>query len=240
MLLSLTACLSAVFGGTAVTPWRADDGEPRINDISGDSNLSPSVLLASALSNGVQCVYVNEKRTAYKMANRNMALIHTLGKYGNGATLTNAAGEAYIRNSFDAWCRDADGRVWRASESDQAGRVNTIRLGKYYYDVHVRDYDLTPGAFKVDKEFHVWADRLYLQYSLFADEAMHGPEAFGAEIRIPAADVAAVEIKDAAGEHTDLTADPETVRYAAFDIAGVGVVGFIPPESGETRSLAVT
>lgn len=239
-LLSFTVFFSAAFGGTAIAPWRIADRESTINDITGDSSLSQSILLASELSDGVQCVYANAKRTAYRMTNRNMMLTHTLGKYGNGATLSNAAGEAYVRNSFDAWCRDADGRLWRASESAQAGRVNTIRLGKYYYDVHVRDYDLKPGEFRVDKEFHVWADRLYLQYSLFADEAMQGPEAFGAEIRIPAADVAAVQIKDAAGTHSDLAADPETVRYAAFDIAGVGVVGFIPPVSGETGSLAVT
>ena len=237
--LSLMTCLSALFGGTSVTAWRqTDDAEP-VNDISADSDLSGSVLLASKLSNGVQCVYANANRTAYKMTNRGMTLTHTLGKYGNGATLTNASGAAYIRDSFDAWCKDADGAVWHASESPEQGRVNTIRLGKYYYDVHVRDYDLKPGAFKVDKEYHVWSDRLYLQYTLFADEATAALDSFGAQIRIPENTVAAVRIKDADGAHADLTADAESVTYAAFDIKNAGVVGFILPVSGETKALSV-
>ena len=239
LLLSFVSCLSVSFGGTAVRTWRPDNKTAAVNDIAGDSALSDSVLLASRMSNGVQCVYANAKRTAYRMTNNVMTLTHTLGKFGNGATLTDANGKVYVRDSFDAWCRDADGAVWRASDSPEAGRVNTIRLGKYYYDVHVRDYDLKPGAFRADKEFHVWSDRLYMQYSLFADEAMSGPEAFGAQIRIPVKTVAALRIQDASGAHSDTAADPESVTFAAFDIKDAGVVGFILPVTGQTRSLSV-
>lgn len=223
-MLSFFTCIPALFGGTAVTPWRMNDETAAVNDISGDGDLAPSVLLASKLANGVQCVYANANRTAYKMTNRDITLTHTLGKYGNGATLTNAAGTAYIRNSFDAWCKDADGETWYASQSGEAGRVNTIRLGEYYYDVHVRDYDLKPDTFRVDKEFHVWSDRLYLQYTLLADEATAALDAFGAEIRIPETSVAAVSAEE---------------TYAAFDIRNAGVVGFILPMSGETKALSV-
>lgn len=101
-LLSFFTCFSALFGGTVVAPWRLHDETAAMNDISGDGNLADSVLLASELANGVQCVYVNANRTAYQMTNRNIALTHTLGKYGNSATLTNYNGAAYIRNSFDA------------------------------------------------------------------------------------------------------------------------------------------
>ena len=238
-LLSFFTCFSAAFGGTSVTVWRMNDETAVVNDISGDSDLADSVLLASKLANGVQCVYADANRTAYKMTNRDMTLTHTLSKYGNGATLANAAGAVYIRSSFDAWCKDADGAVWYASDSAQEGRINTIRLGKYYYDVHVRDYDLKPDTFKVDKEFHVWSDRLYLQYTLFADEATDALDSFGAEIRIPESSVAAVRILDQYGPHADGSADADSVAYAAFDIKSAGVVGFILPVSGETESLAV-
>ena len=237
--LSLTTCLTALFGGVSITPWRPANDAEVVNDISGDSNLADSVLLASKLADGVQCVYANPKRTAYKMTNRDVTLTHTLGKNGNGATLTNAAGAAYIRNSFDAWCADAKGEYYYSSDSGEQGRVNTIRLGKYYYDVHVRDYDLKPGFFKVDKEFHVWSDRLYLQYTLFADEATTDLDSFGAEIRIPEETVAAVRTHDAEGDHADLNADENTVTYAAFDIKNAGVVGFILPLSGGTKALSV-
>ena len=239
LLLSFFTALSALFGGTASSLWRMNDGTATVNDISGDGDMAQSVLLASKLSNGVQCVYADANRTAYRMTNRNTVLTHTLGKYGNGATLTNAAGAAYIENSFDAWCKDADGDLWYASHSGEAGRVNTIRLGEYYYDVHVRDYDLKPETFKVDKEFHVWSDRLYLQYTLFADEATDALDSFGAQIRIPESSVAAVKIRDAFGDHGDLSSQAESVVFAAFDIKNVGVVGFILPLTGETGSLGV-
>ncbi|MBQ6019496.1 MAG: hypothetical protein IJL26_04870 [Clostridia bacterium] len=238
-ILSFFTCLSALFGGVSVAPWRNADETETVNDISGDTELADSVLLASALSNGVQCVYADAARTAYRMTNRDMTLTHTLGKRGNGATLTDADGNVYIADSFDAWCKDADGRLRYSSDSREKGRVNTIRLGEYYYDVHVRDYDLKPGAFKVDKEFHVWSDRIYLQYILFADEATTALDSFGVEIRIPEKTVAAVQIKDADDVHDDLNADPGSVEYAAFDIKNVGAVGFILPVSGETKSLEV-
>ena len=239
LFLSFFVCFSGLFGG-AVTP-----GLPQpvpaapVNDITGDSPLSASVLLANRLANAPQCVYANAKRTAYRMSNAGMRLTHTLSKYRNGATLTNPDGGVYIADSFDAWCADRAGDVYYASESFNEGRVNTIRLGEYYYDVHVRDYDLKPGAFKVDKGFHVWSDRLYLQYSLFADEQTKDLDAFGAVIRIPVCAVAGIQIEDAAGLHADTNADCDSVSYAAFDIKDAGVVGFILPVTGETRSLCV-
>ena len=238
LLLSFFTCVAALFGGTAVRPWRTEDVAPA-RDISGDGALAGSVLLASKLANGVQCVYANANRTAYSMTNREMALTHTLGRYGNSATLTTAAGAVYIGDSFDAWCRDADGALWYASHSGETGRVNTIRLGEYYYDVHVRDYDLKPDTFRVDKEFHVWSDRLYLQYTLFADEATAALDSFGAEIRIPESSVAALCVRDAGGAHADAAAAADGVSFAAFDIKDAGVVGFILPGGGETGSLRV-
>ena len=239
LFLSILTYLSPAFGGTPVSPWTQNAETAVVNDISGDSNLSDSVVLASKLGDGVQCVYANAGRTKYQMTNLNAVLTHTLDKYKNGAALANTGGKAYVKDSFDSWCKDSKGDVWHSSDSPEKGRVNTIRLGKYYYDVHVRDFDLKPETFKVDKEFHVWSDRLYLQYTLFADEATTDLDSFGAEIRIPVKSVASLVIKDASGEHGDLSFDAESVEYAAFDIKNVGVVGFILPVTGETKSLSV-
>lgn len=240
LFFSFFVFFSGLFSGTVTPVNRRSDTADVVNDISGDSSLSESVLLASRLANLPQAVYANAKRSAYRASNANASLTHTLGKYHNGATLTDPEGGVYIADSFDAWCADQRGDVYYSAESFNAGRVNTIRLGEYYYDVHVRDYDLKPGAFKVDKNFHVWADRLYLQYTLFADEQTRDLNAFGAVIRIPAQTVAAMQIEDAAGLHKDTNVDCDSVTYAAFDIKGVGVTGFILPVTGETKSLCVT
>ena len=109
LFISFFTCLSPLFGGTSVSPWDVKEETAVVNDISGDGSLSDSVLLASRLKNGVQCVYANARRSAYTMKNLNAVLTHTLGKYRNGATLTNADGKKYISDSFDAWCRDSGG-----------------------------------------------------------------------------------------------------------------------------------
>ena len=238
LLLSMLTALFAVRAGTGVPVYDiTEEGTELVNDISADSPLSGSVLLAKKLSNGVQAAYTDAERTAYRIVNRQMTLTHTLGKYKNGATLTDTAGRVYIENSFNAWCRDILGGVYDSSCSTEQGRVNTIRLGEYYYETHVRDYDLKPGAFKVDKGYHVYADKLYLQYTLFANKATKTLDSFGAEIRIPADTVAAIRIKDRSGIHDSAVRNTEDAQFAAFDIKNVGVVGFIVPADGSVNSL---
>ena len=237
----ITALFALRAGGSVTVPEYPVSGEAAelINDISGDSPLSESVKLAKRLANGVQAAYTDPDRSAYRMANQKMTLTHTLGKYKNGATLTDAEGNVYIAGSFDAWCKDRSGGVYYSSDSAVQGRVNTIRLGEYYYETHVRDFDLKFSTFKVDKGYHIWADKLYLQYTLFAHKPTTALDSFGAEIRIPADSVAAVEIKDAHGYHNYAAKNTENIEYAAFDIKDVGVVGFIVPSDGSVKSLTV-
>ncbi len=239
ILSSFTALFAVRTGKTVPVYISPEEATALINDIAGDSPLSESVLLAKRLSNGVQAAYTDADRTAYRIVNKNMTLTHTLGKYKNGATLTDAEGNVYIENSFDAWCRDTLGGVYCSSVSSAQGRVNTIRLGTYYYETHVRDYDLKPTAFKLDKAFHVYADKLYLQYTLLADKATEKLDSFGAEIRIPADTVAAVQIKDGHGFHNYAVKTAEDAEYAAFDIKNVGTVGFIVPADGSVKGLSV-
>lgn len=240
LFLSLFTALFAVRAGTSVPIYHtSEESIALVNDISGDGPLSESVKLAKRLANGVQAAYTDSNRTAYRMANQNMILTHTLGKYKNGATLSDTKGNIYIENSFNAWCKDNLGGVYYSSDSTVQGRVNTIRLGEYYYETHVRDYDLKAAAFKVDKGFHVYADKLYLQYTLFAHKATKTLDSFGAEIRIPANTVAAMEIKDRNGRHSTAVQNAEDAEYAAFDIKNAGVVGFIVPADGSVKDLSV-
>ena len=238
--LSLITALFALRAGASVPVYSVPEEEIElVNDISGDSPLSESVILAKKLANGVQAAYTDSNRTAYRMSNREMTLTHTLGKYKNGTTLTDAEGAVYIEYSFDAWCRDSAGGVYYSSDSASQGRVNTIRLGEYYYETHVRDYDLKANAFKVDKGYHIYGDRLYLQYTLFADKPSTDLDSFGASFRIPEKKVAAVGIKDAHGYHNHTNFTAQNVEYAAFDIKDVGVVGFIVPSDGSVKDLSV-
>jgi len=217
-----------------------------INDIGGDSNLSPTVLYAAAARNAVQGVYTNPQRSAYAMKNKQAVLTHELNAALNKtATLQTAGGKTYFAGSLDTFCTLQNGATFYSSQSVAKGRVNTIRLGQYYYECHVRDLEfaslLNSTPFKVDKAYHVYADRMYAELRILASEATRELAAFGSIIKIPADTVASLQIRDANGTYNDLTGfDPSKVCYAAFDIRGVGVAGFIVPADDSTGSLTVT
>lgn len=210
-----------------------------VNDIDGDTPLADSIKYAAEVGNKAQAYYIDAERSAYVMENADAVLTHTLKALGNSATLADKNGKAYIADSFDSFY-EQDGLRHYFSTSKEDGRVNTIRLGKYYYECHVRDFDAASKLFKVDKAYHLYGDRLYAQYSLFAAEATTELENFGSEITLDASTVKSVQVKDKNGVHSDLiTIDFASVEYAAFDIDGVGVVGFIVPSDSSTKETVV-
>ena len=229
-LLQLVLC--GVSSGTRKEDPLAPPQPQTVQDIRGSCPLADTVLYASQAANAVQAFYTSKDRKAYSMQNRQMTLTHTLsGKY-KAASLVNAEGKAYLRGPLDAFYT-AKGVTRYADPDHTEVRVNTIRLGAYYYETHLRDFDFSANDFMLDKAFHVYADRLYMQYSLYAKEATTALEDFGSEICIPARKVRAVRICDANGTHADpAQADADTTVYAAFDIRDAGVLGFVIPQDG--------
>ena len=59
-------------------------------------------------------------------------------------TLEDLDGNPYFTDTIDAYLEDADGNRYFASQTSRGGRVNTLRLGYYYYESHV--YDMTFGG----------------------------------------------------------------------------------------------
>lgn len=205
---------------------------------SSETDLYKSVEYASSLKNQVQCAYSNSVRDNYIMTNSQVAFNHKLTDVEKTATLSDKDGNVYLEDTFKSFYKDNIGIRHYFEESFNDARVNTIRLGEYYYDVHVRD--MNSGTLKVDKEYHVYSDRLYMEYALLADTAQKVPNEFGSEIAVSANKVKAVEIKDKNGTHSDIKdIDTASVEYAAFDIDGVGVVGFIIPSDGSAAGMEI-
>ena len=226
--------------GDYVEPQKPSVPETEVvNDIDGDTTLADSIKYAAEVDDKAQAYYADAERSAYIMENADAVLTHTLKALSNSATLADKNGNAYIVDSFDSFFEQGGYRHYFSTSKDD-GRVNTIRLGKYYYECHVRDFDADSKLFKVDKAYHLYGDRLYAQYSLFAAKPTTALEGFGSEITLDAATVKAVQVKDKNGVHSDLnTIDFASVEYAAFDIDGVGVVGFIVPSDGSTKEMVV-
>jgi len=237
---------STVVFGKYQPPVIEPDVPQIVNDIGGDSAMSPTVLYAAESRNAVQAVYTNPQRTAYAMKNKQAVLTHELDALRNKtATLQTAGGKTYFDDTLDTFCTLQNGSTFYSSQSAAKGRVNTIRLGQYYDECHVRDLAfgslLKTTPFKVDKAFHVYADRMYAELRILASEATRELAAFGSVVKIPADTVAALQIRDANGASGSLAGfDPSKVCYAAFDIRDAGVVGFIVPSDGSTKSLTVS
>lgn len=199
-----------------------------VNNIDGQTNMAGTIKYANEVKNQAQAKYTSPERTAFEFKNSNMILTHSLAK-NNSATLTDLEGNVYIADSFDTYFTDVSGKTYYSSSSSDMGRVNIIRLGVYYYDCHIRDFDGKSKDFKVDKTYHLYGDRLYNQSTLFACEETTVLQEFGSIIRIPADTVASFIAKDDGGTYPNTTGETPSLHYVAFDIKNVGVVGFIAP-----------
>ena len=188
-----------------------------------ETNLSDTVKYAASLKNSVQGVFTDTDRNAFRLSNSEITFTHGL-KNNLTATLKDIDGKTFIRNSFKTFYTDKAGFRHYFEKNTGKGRVNIIRLGEYYYDAHIRD--LAGGNFKVDKNYHVYGDRLYGQYSLYAKKATDRFTSFGMEVAVPKSKVEKYEINKEKG-------------YAAFVIRNVGVVGFIIGDSETTDNIFI-
>ncbi len=226
------------YGGYTEVPPKTPETVEVVNEIDGDTTLAATVKTAKKAENTVQARFINS-RSAVELVNSQMVLTHELtDRKDNNATLADKDGNVYIADSFDTYYVDTQGNKYFSSDSKSDGRMNVIRLGKYYYDCHIRDFDYDGNAFKVDKNYHIYSDRLYWQNTLLAVEATQSLAEFGAQVKIPAETVEKFVFADKNGKHETLgSIDGTSAQYVAFDIKNVGVVGFIVPSDGSTKSV---
>lgn len=204
-----------------------------------ETNLADSIEYAQSLCSGVQCAYGDSARSSYIMTNGSAVLKHQLSGVEKYAALSDKNGNVYIGDSFKSFYFDNFGKKQYFETSYTDATVNTIRLGQYYYDCHIRDMD--SGNYYIDKGFHVYSDKLYMEYAILADSAVSSFNGFGSEIEIPESTVSAIQIKDKNGIHSGTDGiDAASVEYAAFDIKGAGIAAFIIPADGSTEALSVT
>lgn len=220
-------------------------GEILLNDISDDGILAPSVLYAASVRNGVQGYYNSSEKTSYTVENNNLLFCHTLGKGNVEGWLFAKDGSVLIKNSFDAFYTDASGRTHYANRSTGNVFANTVKLGEYFYETHIRDLNFCSlssqkAEYYLDKTLSVYADALYYKLTLLAAEAGNAPVQFGSEIKIPVCTVDSLCIKDKNGEHSDAEKiDSASVEYAAFSIKDSGVAGFIVPSDGSAKEMKI-
>ena len=95
---------------------------------------------------------------------------------------------------------------------------------------------------RLDRNYHVYGDKLHQQIRIVANGDTKGLQAFGSVTHIEQNRVAALVIADKNGKHTTIDGiDPSSVEYVGFDIKDTGVFGYIfPADSEYTGSVTVT
>ena len=139
-------------------PTESPTATPVPRDISGDSPIARSIVYSNELANKVQAYYETSSRGKYIIENTTMRLVHDLTADNNKglASFSNLQGKTYFTGSMDAYVIDTDGNEWTERYSLGSGRVNTTRLGYYYYESHIRD--LGVGLEGNDKNFESVTD----------------------------------------------------------------------------------
>ncbi|MBO7503612.1 MAG: hypothetical protein J6U38_04515 [Clostridia bacterium] len=144
-----------------VNPNGPDGPEPteepvEMRDISNDTKFAKTVVYANGAANSVQARYTDGTRAGYEVFNKNTKITQNLNTDGRlGITkIESTSGAVFAEGSImNAYVIDANGMVRTDNNSMTPGRINTTRLGYYYYEVFTRDQEFcTPdGGDEFDK-----------------------------------------------------------------------------------------
>ncbi|MBQ2544706.1 MAG: hypothetical protein II557_00315 [Clostridia bacterium] len=119
----------------AMTQEPEKPAEPKFTDWPG------TIEAANERANGVQGRFTDAGRNKFLVTNGSMSLLYDLT--GNGSkgveAIGNAEGQPYFEHTMDAYFLLPDGTRCSASRSPKNGRMNSHRLGYYYYDFRFCD-----------------------------------------------------------------------------------------------------
>lgn len=134
---------------------------------------------------------------------------------------------------------------------DYTGKVTAIRIDcgdKVGEKIEIKEMSAikinstASTVLKLDRNLHVYGDKLHQQIRVVAEEDLDGFKAFGSETRIEQSRVTSLVIADKNGKHTGIDGiDPASVEYVGFDIKNAGIFGYIfPVEQQYAGEVTVT
>ena len=222
------------------SPGGESGSDEKVIDLAGQTALSDTVLTANRFANGVQAYYTDGERAAYVVANRNVTLQHELSGKKFVSALRNSKGADYLFNTMDSYVVFND-EAYYGSDANADARVNTTKLGYYYYSTYIRDMNFDASIpLHLEKAYHTYSDRVYEQFRIIAENKNDYVTEFGFEIKVPKARVAKIEILDGTRTLTSLengTHTFENPQYVGLDVSEAGVVGIVTAGQGTEVSI---
>lgn len=202
--------------------------------------LGKSIYNSNRLINAVQGSYEDYNRGVYTVKNSTMQFSHKLkaldgdvSKSKVVSSFKNSKGDNYLINSMDVYVRNGTDYVY-GKDYEGSVRVNTNKMGYYYYEVNVRDFNFSSLGYdlNIEKTFHTYSDQLRLNYRAIASGTTT-VDALGFETKILNENIVKVEYFDG-NSYKNLTENVvnlTSIQYVAFHIKNVGVFGVIFPSN---------
>lgn len=216
--------------------------EKKVVDLAGQTALSETVTKSNQYANGVQAYYVDNDRTTYVVSNRNTDLYHELSGKKFVSSFRNKQGEEYLYNTMDSYVVYGD-EYYYGSDGPTDARINTTKLGYYYYSTYVRDMGFDDAVpLHLEKAYHTYSDRTQQQYRIIADDKTNYLTEFGYEIKVKKSRVSGIELRDGDEIVTELkegTYTFDNLGYIGLNIAKAGIVGIITVGQGTKVSVSV-
>lgn len=215
--------------------------EEKVIDLSTQTAFADTVTTANRYANGVQAYYANNDRQAYVIKNRNLQLTHNTSGKKFVTEVLSASGNEYLFNTLDSYVV-FNGNHYYASDNSSDARINTTKLGYYYYSTYVRDMGFGETVpLHLEKGYHTYADRNYQQFRIIASGASKYVTEFGFELKVTKSRVAKFKLNNGGEIVTSLSNGDyvySDLQYFAMDIAEAGVIGIIT--AGQNTKLSVS
>lgn len=231
---NLTVTLQA--GECALLMTREYADEEDEDDTYEDLGMQATVEKAAQIKNRVQAYYSDSNRTAYTIENPTMKLTHGTKSL---TSLTTAEGKTYLgENAIRVYVTDENDQYYYADSSSTNMRVNTTKLGYYYYETKLQNLNFGSSltGLYLEKSYHTYPDKLNQAVRLIKTDKMSKTlKNAGYLITIPKSQVKSMQLDGKDVENfVSGTAITDSV---AFDIEGVGVIGFIMTGQGLSSQI---
>ncbi len=219
--------------------------EKELNRLSSMHELGSSIYHSNRIKNAVQGYYKDSDRNAYVVKNSSMQFSHRLANSDDDvskskvvSSFKNSKGKDYFKNSMDVFVHSGEDYVY-GRDYDGYARVNTNKLGYYYYEVNVRDFDFSSLGYdlKLEKTFHAYSDQLRTNFRAVS-QGTTSIDSLGFELKLLNETIESIEVYDGKNylslEDGDLEQKSD-IQYVGFSVKGVGVIGIIFPKSSSLR-----
>ena len=216
-----------------------------LTNLSSMHELGSSIYHSNRIKNAVQGYYSDSSRSSFIVKNSTMQLNHKLANVDGDvskskvvSSFKNSRGGDYFKNSMDVYIKSGEDYVY-GKDYEGYARVNTNKLGYYYYELNVRDYDFSSLGYdlNLEKTFHTYSDQLRTNFRAIS-QGTTSIDAIGFELKILNETINKVEIydgKDYFSLDDKQLNNAKNIQYVAFHIKNVGVIGTIFPNSDNVR-----